>query len=118
MATHHAAPGEIVNLETWAEDLPEEHSKIIARIEQMELARLVLPAGEVVGKHHIDGPLVIHCLSGAVDITALGQERNLGSGELIYLPAGEKFTMTARHHSLVLITFVFVSRTAGQIEMI
>ncbi len=108
MATHHAAPGEVVNLETWAQDLPEEHSKIITKTGQMELARLVLPAGEVVGRHHIEGPLIVHCLSGNIDLAALGQSRNLGSGELLYLPAGEKFTLTAKHHSLVLMTFVFI----------
>ena len=108
MATHHAAPGEVVNLATWAGDLPAEHSKIIARTDAMELARLVLDTGEVVGKHHIDGPLVVQCLSGIVDVLAMEITRTMQSGELLYLPPGEKFTMTARSQALVLITFIFV----------
>lgn len=108
MATHHAAPGEVVNLSSWTKDLPVEHSKVIARTNAMELARLVLATGEVVGKHHIDGPLVVHCLSGGVEILAMGVARNVEDGELVYLPPGEKFTLTARLQSLVLITFIFV----------
>jgi quercetin dioxygenase-like cupin family protein len=110
MATHHAAPGEVVNLASWAEDLPAEHSKIIARTEAMELARLVLAPGEVIGKHHINGPLVVQCLAGDIEILALAVTRNVNAGEMLYLPPGEKFTLKARSQSLVLITFVFVHK--------
>jgi quercetin dioxygenase-like cupin family protein len=110
MATHHAAPGEVVNLASWANDLPAEHSKIIARTDAMELARLVLAPGEVIGKHHISGPLVVQCLSGGIDVLALAITRNVNAGEMLYLPPGEKFTLKARLQSLVLITFVFVQK--------
>ena len=42
MATHHANPGEIVDLQTWAADLPKEHTKAIAKTDDMELIRIVL----------------------------------------------------------------------------
>jgi len=29
MATHHASPGEIVDLATWAQDVPNEKTKVI-----------------------------------------------------------------------------------------
>ena len=46
MATHHAKPGEIVDLQTWAADLPKEHTKAIVKTDEMELIRIVLPAGK------------------------------------------------------------------------
>ena len=107
MSTHHAAPGEVVNLASWTADLPAEHSKVIARTDAMELARLVMATGEIIGNHHVDGPLVVHCLSGGIEILAMGVSRTVDTGELLYLPPGEKFTLTARHQSLVLITFIF-----------
>lgn len=106
MATHHAEPGEIVNLATWSEDLPEEHSKVIARTDEMELARLILPSGEEVGHHEVKGPLIIHCISGCVEVTALGQSKVMGGGELLYLPP-EKFVMKATRRAMVLVTFIF-----------
>src|SRR5690606_29466532 len=73
MALHHAAPGEIVNLATWADDIPGDHSKAIAKTSEMELARLVMREGDVMEDKHVDGPLVVHCLSGCLEIDALGQ---------------------------------------------
>ena len=108
MATHHAAPAEVVNLANWADDLPEEHSKAIAKTKEMELARLVLRPGEVVGNHHIDGPLVVHCITGSVHVSAMGSSPTLREGELLYLPPGEKFELSTASGALILITFVFV----------
>lgn len=107
MATHHASAGEIVNLVTWANDLSAEHSKCIARTEDMELARLVMPPGETVGQHHFNGPLVVQCLSGVLEVTALGKVQTIGGGELLYLPPAEQFTLCSLRYSLVLVTFIF-----------
>ena len=46
MATHHAKPNEIVDLATWADDMPVEKSKVIIRTSELELARLVMSAGQ------------------------------------------------------------------------
>ena len=107
MATMHAEPGEIVNLSTWADDLPEEHSKAIVKTEEMELARLLLQPGETIGRHHVNGPLIIHCLSGSLEIVALGETRDVSEGELLYLPPGENFSLNARRRTSVLVTFIF-----------
>lgn len=107
MSTHHAAPGEVVNLAAWANDLPEEHSKVIAKTRAMELARLVLEDGASIENHHVDGPLVIHCLAGCLQVRALDTTERLGGGELLYLPPAETFTLEAVRHAVVLVTFVF-----------
>lgn len=107
MATHHAEPGEIVNLATWADDLPEEHSKAIAKTPEMELARLFLPPGKGMENHHVHGPLIVHCLSGRIEFDALSAVREMTGGQLAYLPPDERFTIRAREEALVLVTFVF-----------
>ena len=40
MAMHHAAPGEVVDLASWADDLPGEKTKAIVKTDTLELARL------------------------------------------------------------------------------
>ena len=107
MATHHASPGEIVNLATWADDLAAEHSKAIVKTDEMELARLLLPTGESIENHHVEGPLVVHCLSGCLEITALGRTQEIGGGELLFLPPATTFTLKARRRALLLVTFIF-----------
>jgi len=67
MATHHAVFGEVVDLAIWSEELEEDKSKVIAKIEGLELARLVIDAG--VDMHHseycsVNGASVFHCIQG------------------------------------------------------
>lgn len=107
MATHHAAPGEVVDLSTWADDLPQEKSKVIVKTGAMELARLVLPAGREMAGHRVDGPLVVHCLSGRVVVVLTEGERTLEAGQLLYLPPRESHAVRALADAVVLLTIVF-----------
>lgn len=107
MSTHHASPGEVVNLMSWDRDIPVEHSKAIAKTAEMELARLIFKDGAGIQEQHVDGPLIIHCLSGCLDIQALGADQRLGGGELLYLPPGEHFSLRAERQAVVLLTFIF-----------
>ena len=107
MALHHAAPGEIVNLATWADDIRGDHSKAIAKTREVELARLVMRDGDIMEEKHVDGPMVIHCLSGCLEVRALGLTQRVGGGELLYLPPAETFTIKPVREALVLVTFIF-----------
>lgn len=107
MATHHAAPGEIVDLATWARDLPEEKSKAIVKTGAMELARLVLPAGKEIPDHRVDGPIVVHCVTGRIALTALDGVLELGPGQLLFLPPGEPHALRGIDDAVVLLIILF-----------
>lgn len=107
MATHHAKPNEVVDLETWAEDMPEEKTKIVLRTEDMEVARLVMPAGKIFKEHKVTGPITVHCIKGAVEFEASGVIQDLKSGQLVYLLPGEPHSLTATVDSIILLTIVF-----------
>lgn len=107
MATHHAAAGEVVDLQTWGFDVPEQHSKTIAKTDRMELARIALKAGEEWRSHQVDGPIVIHCLTGRMQCRALDQVMELGAGQLIHLPAEEPHGLVASEDTTLLLTIVF-----------
>lgn len=107
MATHHAAPGEIVDLATWARDLPQEQSKAIVKTAAMELARLVLPAGHLMPEHRVDGPIVVHCVSGRVVLVLEEGERDLGPGQLVHLAPGAPHAVRATTDCVVLLTILF-----------
>ena len=64
MATHQAVPGEIVDLKTWAQDLPDEQTKAIVKTDAMELVHLIIPTGKEIPTHKVSGPIVIHCIYG------------------------------------------------------
>ena len=107
MATHHAKPNQIVDLRTWAQDIPTEKSKVILKTKDMELARLVIPAGSTFKEHHVSGPITVHCINGNFSFTAMGHTQTLNPGQLVYLEAGIPHSLKAISDSVVLLTIVF-----------
>jgi len=107
MATHHAKSGEIVDLQTWAADLPKEHTKAIVKTDEMELIRIVLPAGKGIPDHKVAGPITIQCVSGNIGITAMGATHILNYKQLMHLMPGEPYSFKAVEDSVVLLTIVF-----------
>ncbi|QMU61283.1 MAG: hypothetical protein GKR92_06070 [Gammaproteobacteria bacterium] len=107
MATHHANPGEIVDLQTWAADLPKEHTKAIVKTSGLELIRIVLPAGKGIPNHKVSGPISIQCISGKVAITTMGATQELNYNQLLHLMPGEPHSLKATEDSVVLLTIIF-----------
>ncbi len=107
MATHHANPGEIVDLQTWAADLPKEHTKAIVKTDEMELIRMVLPAGKGIPEHKVDSAITVQCIAGKIAFTAMGTTKVLNYNQLIHLMPGETHSVKAVEDSIVLLTIVF-----------
>jgi quercetin dioxygenase-like cupin family protein len=107
MATHHASPGEIVDLATWAQDVPDEKTKVIVKTDEMELVRLVLPAGREFADHKVSGPCVIHCLTGEIECVAMGTTKVLAPGQLLYLIPDDPHSVKAVADSVALLTIIF-----------
>lgn len=109
MATHHAVAGEPVDLATWGQELTPEHSKAITKIHGLELAKLVLKAGEEMhtdGYCSVPGPIVIHCFSGQIRVRTRDIVETLQDGQLLYLEGGTDHALTAVNKSIVLLTIV------------
>ena len=107
MATHHANPGEIVDLQTWAADLPKEHTKAIVKTDEIELIRIVLPAGKGIPNHKITGPITLQCVTGKIAVTAMGATKKLNYDQLLHLMPGEPHSLHAIEDSVILLTIIF-----------
>lgn len=107
MATHHANPGEIVDLQTWAADLPKEHTKAIVKTDEMELIRMVLPAGKGIPNHKVEGPIIVQCVAGKIAFTAMGATQVMNYDQLIHLLPGEPHSVKAIEDSVILLTIIF-----------
>jgi len=107
MATHHALPAEIVDLDTWAQDMPGEQTKAIVKTAEMELARLVLAAGKELPTHKVSGPIIVHCLTGEITLTAMGKIQSLMPGQLLHLAPNEPHSVQAIADSVFLLTIIF-----------
>lgn len=107
MAAHHAAPGEVVDLANWAGDLSSERTKIIVKTDQIQLARLVVPKGKELPNHKISDPLVVLCIKGQIEFTAMGVTQELHFGQLLYLMAEEPHSLKGIEDAVILLTIAF-----------
>ena len=107
MATHQAKAGEIVDLKTWAQDLSDEQTKAIVKTGEMELVRLVIPANKEIPTHKVSGPVVVHCVNGKIEFTAMGKTQVLIPGQLLHLMPEEPHSVKAIEDSVVLLTIIF-----------
>ncbi|MDD5248139.1 MAG: cupin domain-containing protein [Rhodocyclaceae bacterium] len=106
MATQHASSGEVIDLRPLGAPLAETQSITLVRDAQLKLMRLVLPAGKELHEHAVDGPITMHCLEGAVDVTTQGSCTTLRGGELMYLAAKVPHALRAVADSSMLVSIV------------
>lgn len=104
MAQTHASPGEVVDVRPLGGGLAAAKTEVLVRSEDLELIRLVLPAGKELPMHVAPGLLVVQCLEGRVAFTALGRTQDLPAGRLLYLPPREPHAVYAVEASSLLVT--------------
>ena len=106
MAIPHAKPGEIVDVRPLGSALASAQTKTVVRAEQVEVIRLVVPAGKDIAEHKAKGEIVMYCLEGKVAYTAFGKTQNLEAGTLLYLPTGEPHTVKGIENASLLLTIL------------
>src|SRR5215469_1316138 len=106
MAIPHAQPGEVVNVRPLGSALASAQTQTLFRAEQVEVIRLVVPAGKEIDEHKAKGEIVVHCLEGRVAFTASGKTQNLEAGHLLYLPTGEPHSVQGIENASLLLTIL------------
>jgi quercetin dioxygenase-like cupin family protein len=106
MAIPHAQPGEVVDVRTLGSALASAQTKTLVRAEQVEVIRLVVPAGKEIEEHKAKGEILVHSLEGRVDFTAFGKTQHLEAGTLLYLPTGEPHSVKGVEDASLLLTIV------------
>jgi quercetin dioxygenase-like cupin family protein len=76
----------------------------LLRAEQVEVRRLVVPAGKEISEHKAKGEIVVQCLEGRVAYTAFGKTHTLEAGKLFYLPEGEPHSVKGVEDASLLLT--------------
>lgn len=110
MAIKHARPGEVVDITPFGNRLKSERTHTLAKTDDIEVIRLVLPAGKEIATHSAPDQIIVQCIEGRVNFTALGEDRDLRAGRLLYLPPGEPHALKAMDDSSLLLT-VLLPRT-------
>ena len=106
MAIAHTAPGELIDVRGPAGAIGPESSQTLVRTDHLEIFRYALVAGKVVDTHTAAGLMVVQCIEGTVDFTALGATQQLTPGKMLYLADHEPHGLTAVTDALLLITIL------------
>jgi quercetin dioxygenase-like cupin family protein len=106
MTIPHAKPGEVVDVRPLGPALASAQTATLLRAEQVEVRRLVVPAGKEIPEHQARGEIVVHCLEGKVAYTAFGKEHVLEAGTLFYLPTGEPHSVKGIEDASLLLTIL------------
>ncbi len=104
MALPQAKPGEVVDVRPLGAALASSHTQTLLRAGQVEVRRLVVPAGKEIPEHRARGEIVVHCLEGKVAYTAFGKAHTLEAGKLFYLPTGEPHSVQGIEDASLLLT--------------
>jgi len=106
MALEHAKPGDIITLTHADEDAATFSSIALTKTDQIELIRLVLPAGKEMPEHHVKGEITFQCLSGEITFITRGVPTTLKAGQMLYVEGGAPHAVRAVTDSVALLTIV------------
>jgi quercetin dioxygenase-like cupin family protein len=113
MALPHAQPLDVIRVRPLGDALIDAFSTSLLKTERLQLLHLVLPARQDVPEHHIEDECTIHCLEGDVEVLMPGGTRRLAPGDLVVLPARQRYSLQARVDSAVLMTLLLQHGDAG-----
>lgn len=88
----------------------------LLRTGKVELIRLGLPAGKTIPSHQAPDELIVHCLTGRIQFTTMGQTVELGPGQILYLLEAETHAVHAVEDSQVLLTILNPGKAGHHVE--
>ena len=101
MSIQRAASGKIIKLPLGAV-LGSSKTMTLAKTGDLELIRLVLPAGKKIPTHKAPNEITVQCLEGRVAFTADGKTQELTPGQLLYLDTSERHAVKGIANSSLL----------------
>ena len=104
MALAHASSGDPIHLAPLGEHLSDAQTTALIKAEQLELVRVVLPAGKRLPAHAARGEITVHCIEGRIELSTAGRTQVLGAGDLVHLRRNESHALHALVDASALLT--------------
>jgi quercetin dioxygenase-like cupin family protein len=108
MAEAHLRSAEVVSVLPLGERLPGSRTTALLKAEQLEVVRVVLPAGKSMREHAVAGEITLQCLEGVVEFSTPEGSHALSAGDFLHLAAGVPHALLARSDASLLLTICLV----------
>ncbi|QXL85677.1 cupin domain-containing protein [Comamonas sp. NLF-1-9] len=112
MALPHALSSEVVSLQPLGARIADTRTHAIIKAEQLEVVRVVLPAGSELPLHETPGEITLYCIEGEVQFTVAGQPRPLRAGDWIHLQPRAPHALRATRDASLLLTICLLAGEA------
>ncbi len=110
MAQPHVQSGQIASVRALGERLQGARTTALLKAEQLEVVRLVLPAGTTMREHQTPGEITVQCIEGRIEFTTPAASHLLEAGDFIHLRGAEPHALRAVHDSSALVTICLLPR--------
>ncbi|MDO8252628.1 MAG: cupin domain-containing protein [Rhodoferax sp.] len=104
MAQNHAQSGQVISVLPLGGQLNAAKTTAILKAEQLEVVRLVLPAGKEWTEHKAPGEITVQCIEGSIEFRTPGVLQVLEPGDFIFLRSGEPHALRAVVDASALLT--------------
>ncbi len=113
MAIQHLTSGQAARLPLGTA-LAAAKTTTLVKTAELEVIRLVVPAGKTIPSHKAPGPITVQCLEGQVEFTSPGKTQSLAPGMFLYLEAAAPHALEGIEDASVLVTIVLPKDGAQQ----
>ncbi len=108
MALQHALSGQVVRIPPISDPSTDGRTTALIKADQLEVVRIVLPAGKVFPEHHVQGEITVLCLEGRILFRTATAQQQMGPGDFIHLQRGEPHALEGLEDALALLTICLV----------
>ena len=108
MALPHAQSGQIASVRPLGDQLATTATSALIKAAQLEVVRVVLPAGKAMHEHHTPGEITVQCLEGVVEFQTGATIQLLHAGDFIHLAARAPHALRAVQDASLLVTICLI----------
>lgn len=110
MAILHAQPGQVIDLRPLGTSLQQARSTALFKTAELEVIRMVLPAGKTIPPHSVAGEISIQTMEGSIEVTCGDVVQVLEAGQLMFLSGGAMHSLKGIMYASALVTIVLKPR--------
>ena len=106
MALPHAHSGQLIDIGAFGDEFATARTTALFKTNEIEVMRLVLPAGKSMPAHKVPGEITVQCLEGKIEFAYDGGSTLLSAGQMLYLAGGVEHSLLGLEDASVLVTVV------------
>ena len=104
MAQVHVESGQVTSVAALGPQLRQHRTAALLKARQLEVVRLVLPAGKALPEHAAPGEITLQCLEGAIELGTPSGTQRMQAADFIHLDAGVPHALRALDDASLLLT--------------